>query len=147
MHSSIPIYWGIEPAQDQGHPPPLMPNKAILCYIWSWSHGSLHVYSLVGGSVLGSSGGYWLVDIIVFPMGLQTPSAPSVFPLTPPGSLHSVLVGCLHPICIGHTLTELECSAWSCFHLGDWSKQDTLLNVNGTHILAMPESHNTQPWY
>jgi hypothetical protein len=33
-----------------------MPNKVILCYICGWSHGSLHVYSLVGGSVPGSSG-------------------------------------------------------------------------------------------
>jgi hypothetical protein len=24
-----------------------MPDKTILCYIWSWSPGSLHVYSLV----------------------------------------------------------------------------------------------------
>ena len=32
--------------------------------------------------------GVWLVDIVVLPMGLQTPSAPSVLPLTPPlGSL------------------------------------------------------------
>ena len=30
-----------------------MPNKAILCYIYSWSHGSLYVYSLVGGLVPG----------------------------------------------------------------------------------------------
>jgi hypothetical protein len=29
----------------------LMSNKAILCYIWSWSQGSLHVYSFVGGLV------------------------------------------------------------------------------------------------
>jgi hypothetical protein len=33
-----------------------MPNKAILCYICSWSHGSLHVFSLVDGLVPGSSG-------------------------------------------------------------------------------------------
>jgi hypothetical protein len=36
------------------------------------------VYSLVGGLVPESSGGVWLVDIVVFPMRLQTPSAPSV---------------------------------------------------------------------
>jgi hypothetical protein len=35
----------------------LITNKAILCYICSWSHGSLHVYSLVGGLVRGSFGG------------------------------------------------------------------------------------------
>ena len=33
---------------------PLMPEKAILCYICIWSHGSLHGYSLVGGLVSGS---------------------------------------------------------------------------------------------
>jgi hypothetical protein len=33
---------------------PLMFYKAILCYICGWSHGSLHVYSLVCGSVCGS---------------------------------------------------------------------------------------------
>jgi hypothetical protein len=64
-------------------PVSLMPDKAILCYICSWSHGSLHVYSLVGDLVPGSSGEVWLVDIVVLPMGLQTPSAPSVFSLTP----------------------------------------------------------------
>ena len=35
---------------------PLMPDKAILCYICRWSHESLHVYSLVGGLVRESSG-------------------------------------------------------------------------------------------
>jgi hypothetical protein len=43
----------------------LKPNKAILCYICSWSHESLHVYSLVGGLVPGSSegvgGSSWLI--------------------------------------------------------------------------------------
>jgi hypothetical protein len=37
-----------------GQVPPLppMPDKAILCYICSWSHGSLQLYSLVGGLVI-----------------------------------------------------------------------------------------------
>jgi len=35
--------------------------------------------------------GFWLVDIVVFPMGLQTSSDPSVLSLTPPwGTLFSV---------------------------------------------------------
>jgi len=52
--------------------------------------GPLHVYSLVGGLVPGSFGGYgWL--IVVLPMGFQIPSAPSVLLLTPPlGSPWSV---------------------------------------------------------
>jgi hypothetical protein len=35
----------------------LMTYKAILYYLCSWSHGSLHMYSLVGGLVPRSSGG------------------------------------------------------------------------------------------
>jgi len=41
--------------QDQRLLFPLVPNKTILCYISSWSHGSVHVYSLDGGLDLGSS--------------------------------------------------------------------------------------------
>ena len=33
----------------------LMPDKAILCYICGWNHGSLHSFSLVGGLVSGNS--------------------------------------------------------------------------------------------
>ena len=73
-YTSIPQHWGIEPPQDQGPPLPLMPDKAILCYVSSWSHGSLHVYFLVGDLVPGSSGeGVCLVDTVDLPMGLQTP--------------------------------------------------------------------------
>jgi hypothetical protein len=49
----IPLYWGIEPSQDQGPFLPLMSDKAILCYICSWSHESHHVFSLINGLVLG----------------------------------------------------------------------------------------------
>jgi hypothetical protein len=70
--SNIPLPWGIQPPQDQGPPLPLISDKAILCYICGWSHRPLHVYSLVGGLVPGSSGD-WLVDVIVLPMGLQSP--------------------------------------------------------------------------
>jgi hypothetical protein len=42
-----PLHLGIEPSQDQGPLLPLMFKKANFCYICSWSHGSLHVYSLV----------------------------------------------------------------------------------------------------
>ena len=41
---------------DEGTLLPWMYNKAIFCYICIWSHGSLHVYSLVGGLVLGALG-------------------------------------------------------------------------------------------
>jgi hypothetical protein len=51
-------------SQDKGTPLPFIPDKAILCYIRRWSHGPLHVYSLVGGLVLGALGGGvsgWLI--------------------------------------------------------------------------------------
>jgi hypothetical protein len=50
-----------------------------LCNICSWSH----VYSFVDGLVPWSSWGDWLVDIAVLPVGLQSPSIPSVLSLTP----------------------------------------------------------------
>ena len=52
--------------------------------------------------------GVWLVDIVVLPMGLQTPSAPSVLSLTPPlGTLCSVqwLAVSIH-LCICQPLAE-----------------------------------------
>jgi hypothetical protein len=54
---SIPLHWDIEPRQDQESLLPLIFNKAILCHICSLSHGSLHVYPLVGSPVPGSFGG------------------------------------------------------------------------------------------
>jgi hypothetical protein len=33
------LYWVIKPPQGQGTPLPVMPDKIILCYIHSWSHG------------------------------------------------------------------------------------------------------------
>jgi len=69
QHPGIPLHWGNKPSQDQGPLLLLIPDNTILCYICSWSHGSLHVYSLVGGLVPGSSGvggeRVWLVDIVV----------------------------------------------------------------------------------
>jgi hypothetical protein len=46
---------------------PLMSNKAILCHICSHCHGYLHVYSLIGGPVPGSSGGSGLWTLL-FPL-------------------------------------------------------------------------------
>jgi hypothetical protein len=43
--TGISLHWGIKPPQDQGPLLSLMSNKAILCHICSWNHGSLHVYS------------------------------------------------------------------------------------------------------
>jgi hypothetical protein len=52
----IPLHRAIEPSQDQGPLLSLMSDKVILCYICSWSLGSLHMYSLVGDLVPVSSG-------------------------------------------------------------------------------------------
>jgi hypothetical protein len=80
----------IEPSQDLRPLLSLMFNKAILCYVCCWSHGSLHVYSGWWFSPWEISGVWW-VHIFVLPMGLQTPSLPWVLFLTPPlGSLCSV---------------------------------------------------------
>jgi hypothetical protein len=68
----ITLHWGIKPSQDQGSLLPLMPDKAILCYICNWSHGSLHVYSLVRDLLPGSSGGFgWLILLFILCKPLQ----------------------------------------------------------------------------
>jgi hypothetical protein len=59
LHSPI---LGIELSQDQKPLLPLMSNKAIFCYKCSWSHGSLHMYSLVGSLIPGSFGGGCIVS-------------------------------------------------------------------------------------
>ena len=68
---SISLHWGIEPSWDQGSPLPLMPDKAILCYMSVSSHGTLHVYSLVGGLVPGSSGSSGWVILLFFLWGCK----------------------------------------------------------------------------
>jgi hypothetical protein len=79
------LYTGvsIEPSEDQGPLLPLMSDKAILCYMCSSSHVSLHVYFLVGGLVLESYVGSGWFGIFVLPIGLNIPSATSVLSLTP----------------------------------------------------------------
>jgi hypothetical protein len=104
----ISLYRGIESSQDQRPLLPLMTDKAILCYICIWSHESHHVFSLIGGLVPGSSGGYWLVHIVVPPMGLQTPSASWVLFLAPSlGTLCSIqwMAVSIH-FCICQALAE-----------------------------------------
>jgi hypothetical protein len=86
-----------------------MPDKAILCYICSWSHGSLHPCIFFGQWF--SPWEFWwvlLVDIVVLPMELQTPSALSVLPLTPPlGTPCSVWwLAASICICICHALAD-----------------------------------------
>jgi hypothetical protein len=65
----IPLPWDIKPSQDQEPLLPLMTYMAILCYICCWSHGSLHVYSLDGGLVPGSSRGTGWFILLFFLWG------------------------------------------------------------------------------
>ena len=94
----IPLHWGIEPSQDQGPLLPLMSNKPNLCYIGSWSHGSLHVY-------------FWLVVYSLGALGVLVgsyccPSYGAANPFSSFGSFSSSsigdpvlspMIGCKHP--------------------------------------------------
>ena len=78
-HSSIPLRWGIKPLQDQGPLLPLMPHKASSATYAAGATGSLHVYSLVGGLVPGSS--RWSSYLMLFFLWVATPfSSFSPFP-------------------------------------------------------------------
>ena len=56
---------GIKPSQNLVPPLPLMLDKAHHCQICSWSHGSLHVYSLVGVLVpVSSAVSIWLISLL-----------------------------------------------------------------------------------
>jgi hypothetical protein len=86
----------------------LMTNKAILCYICSWSHGSLQVCSLVGGVVPKSSEGTSWFILLFLLRGYTTPSAPWVLSLVPPmRTLCSIqcLAESIH-LCICQALVE-----------------------------------------
>jgi hypothetical protein len=83
----------------------LMPDKATLCYICGWSHGSLHKYSLVDSLVPGNSGGLdgWYYCSFY---GVTNPSSSSVLSPTPPlGTLCSFqcLIVSIH-LCICQAL-------------------------------------------
>jgi hypothetical protein len=80
FHPGIPLHWGIEPTKAQGPLLPLMSNKAILCHICSWSQCVLFGWWYSPWELQE----VWPVDIVAPPMGLQTPSAPSVPSPTPP---------------------------------------------------------------
>jgi len=78
--SSIPLLSLFKPPQNQVPPLPLMANEAILCFICSWSHRLTPVYP--GWCFCSSE--LWQVQLIniILPMCMQSPSAPSVLPLT-----------------------------------------------------------------
>jgi hypothetical protein len=66
---ALTFAYTVEPSQDQGPLFPLISNKVILCYICGWSHGSLHVCSLVGGLVPRSSRGTGLFILLFLLLG------------------------------------------------------------------------------
>jgi hypothetical protein len=75
----IPLHWGIKHPQAQGLLLPLMSDKAILCHICGRSHGSLHVYSLVGGPVPRSFGESGPLTLLLLPRGCKPLSSFSPF--------------------------------------------------------------------
>ena len=88
----IPLHWVIE-----GPLLPLMCSKAILCHICSWSHGSLHMYSLVVGTVPRSSGRSDLLTLLLPPCGCKPPQLlQSLIQLFHLGPLTQSMVGCEH---------------------------------------------------
>jgi hypothetical protein len=63
-HSSIPLQLGIKLPNNQGLPLSLLLGKAILCYIYIWSHGSLQVQPLIGSLDSGRTG--WSGQLTLF---------------------------------------------------------------------------------
>jgi hypothetical protein len=55
-HPYLPLHCWIESSHDWEPLRLFMINKFILCYICGFSHGTIHVFSLVGGLVPGRSG-------------------------------------------------------------------------------------------
>jgi hypothetical protein len=80
----IPLHWDMDFPQAQELLFSLMSNKAISAIYVVRALGPFHVYSLVGGPVPGSSRGSGQLTLLLPPLGLHTPSAPSVPSPTPP---------------------------------------------------------------
>ena len=84
--SSLPgitLPWGIKFLQDSASSPtPARQSSSLLHICWGLEAACL--CSLVGALVPGSSQGPILVDTVGLPMGLPSPSVPSIFPLTFP---------------------------------------------------------------
>jgi hypothetical protein len=101
---SIPLCWGIKPPQDQGPLLPLMSDKA-LCYICIWSHGYLHVHSLVGSLVHGRS--WWSSQLTLFFLWGSNPSLLLLsFPQIPHQGPQTLFDGWLQVKHIGQVLAE-----------------------------------------
>jgi hypothetical protein len=125
-HPGISQQWDILPSQDQGPLLPLTPNRDIFCYIYLWSQGSLHVYSLVGGLVFASS---WESDwlILLFFLWHCKLLQLNSFSNSSTGDLMlSPMVGCKHQSLYlsGSDKTSQETAiSGSCQHYTSWNPQ------------------------
>jgi hypothetical protein len=84
-----------------------MTDKAIFCYISIWSHG--YTLCALGWCFIAwELWSLWLVDIVVLPMKVQTPSAPTILALTSSlESPHSIQCLAVYiRICIGLDLAK-----------------------------------------
>jgi hypothetical protein len=116
-----------------------MLDIAIFCYICFWSHRSLHVYSLAGGLVPGSSGSSgWLMLFF----GLPKPfSSFSPFYNSSIGDpmLIDQLVGCEHPPLYlsgscQQALLSICDSVWVwCLYIG-WIPRWSLVDLSNTTL-------------
>jgi hypothetical protein len=97
---------GIKPSEDQGPLLLLMPDMVIFSYMLCRTHGSLHVYSLVGGLVPESSVDSISLILLFYLWGckpfqmLQTLTTP----LGPLYSVRQLTASIL--ICIGKSVAE-----------------------------------------
>jgi hypothetical protein len=73
-----------------------MSNKSILCHICGQSHGSFHVYYLVGSLVPGSSGVSGQLTLLLLPWGYKSPQLLQ-YQLLHLDPVLITVVGCYHP--------------------------------------------------
>ena len=66
---SLTLECSCKPLHEQCPLLPLMPEKVMLYYILCWNHGFLHVYSLIDGLVIESSGDTGRFILLFFPWG------------------------------------------------------------------------------
>jgi hypothetical protein len=68
---AFPYAESLDLHKNKGAPFPLMPDKAILCYISSWSCECPYVYFLVGSLVPGHFGGSGWLIVLFFLQGYK----------------------------------------------------------------------------
>jgi hypothetical protein len=124
-----------------------MPDKAILCYICIWTHGSLPVHSLVSGLDPGSTG--WSGQLMLFFLwGCNLPQLLHSFPQFPyqgpwaqsDGWLQastSALVSCwLNPIRSSHSRLLSVSASWHWQQCQVWCLQTGWISRWGSPQIA-----------